>query len=200
MLEHKKYKTKRYTHFDYRINISKVESYVTNPNRIAKHGFLPLIHYTSKFERYMQYTNSELNDRPFQSKERDIMYAGHLDNYIYKYYAEKLNCKYNCYTRNNKIDECSIAYRDNKNGQSNIDFAAEVINKIVNYNEAYIMIGDFTGFFNNIDHKKLKNGLLKVLNVNRLSNDWYNVYKSIIKYGYYRKTFIIEQLIKENKF
>src|SRR5699024_6887777 len=99
-----------------------------------------------------------------------------------------------------KIDECSTAYRDNKNGHSNIEFAAEVINTIVNYKDAYIMVGDFTKFFNKINHKVLKNRLLEVLGVNRLSDDWYNIYRSITKYGYYEKTFLTEQLKKENKF
>ena len=200
MLDSMKYKTKRYTHFDYKVNIDKVKGYVTNPNRIAKHSFLPFIHYTSSFKKNIGRANPELNNRPIETKTRDIMYAGHLDNFIYKYYAEKLNYKYNYFTEESKIDECSTAYRDNKNGHSNIEFAAEVINTIVNYKDAYIMVGDFTKFFNKINHKVLKNRLLEVLGVNRLSDDWYNIYRSITKYGYYEKTFLTEQLKKENKF
>ncbi len=199
MLDSNKYKTKRYTHFDYRVNIDRVKSYVMNPDRIAKHSFLPFIHYISSFEKYLGHTNPDLNNRPIETKNRDIMYAGHLDNFIYKYYAEKLNYKYNCITEKVKIDECSTAYRDNKDGQSNIDFAADVINTIVNYKDAYIMVGDFTKFFDEIDHKALKNRLLEVLKVNRLSNDWYNIYKSITKFGYYEKTLLIEKLQKKKK-
>src|SRR5690625_953893 len=200
MLDSMKYKTKRYTHFDYKVNIDKVKGYVTNPNRIAKHSFLPFIHYTSSFKKNIGRANPELNNRPIETKTRDIMYAGHLDNFIYKYYAEKLNYKYNYFTEESKIDECSTAYRDNKNGHSNIEFAAEVINTIVNYKDAYIMVGDFTKFFNKINHKVLKNRLLEVLGVNRLSDDWYNIYRSITKYGYYEKTFSTEQIKHDNKY
>lgn len=38
------------------------------------------------------------------------------------------------------------------------------------------------------------------LGTDRLSNDWYNVFRSITKFGYYKKTFITEQLKKEGKF
>lgn len=200
MLDSKKYKTKSYTHFDHRIKFERVKIYVTDSSRVAKHSFLPFIYYSSSFERHIGRANSELNYRPIDVKVRDIMYAGHLDNYIYKYYAEMLNCKYNFYTKENNIDRCSTAYRNNKEGQSNIEFAAEVINEIVKYEDAYIMVGDFTKFFDKIDHKVLKKQLLKVLDVNRLENDWFNVYKSITKFGYYEKTFIIDQLKKKEQY
>ncbi|WP_010096048.1 RNA-directed DNA polymerase [Ornithinibacillus scapharcae] len=193
MLDSNVYKKKRYIHFDHRIDIEKVESYVTNGKKIAKHSFLPFIHYVSTFDRYIGQPNTEINGRPIKDKNRDIMYAGHLDNYIYKYYAEELNEKYNSFTRNNCIDDCSIAYRSNKKGKSNINFAAEVINKIVDFDDVYILIGDFTKFFDKINHRILKENLLKVLQVNRLEDDWYNVYKSITKFGYYEKEFLIEK-------
>lgn len=200
LLDSEKYKTKRYTHFDYKVNIDRVKSYVTNPKRIAKHSFLPFIHYTSSFEKNIGCANPEQNNRPIKPKKRDIMYAGHLDNFIYKYYAENLNRKYNSFTKKKKIDECSTAYRDNKNGQSNIEFAAEVINSIVKYKDAYIMVGDFTKFFDKIDHRMLKNRLSEVLEITRLGDDWHNVYRSITKYGYYERKFLIEQLEIENKY
>ncbi|WP_312123807.1 hypothetical protein [Lysinibacillus boronitolerans] len=55
-----------------------------------------------------------------------------------------------------------------------------------------------------INHRLLKRRLLVVLNDIRLSNDWYNIFKSITKYGYYKKDFLIEQFgtdkqLKSNK-
>lgn len=199
MLDSNKYRTKRYLHFDHKVKIEKVESYVTNSRRIAMHSFLPFIHYVSSFNKNIGEKNPNMNNRPIKSKNRDIMYAGHLDNFIYKYYAdEKLNKKYNQYISDDKcmsrnIDECVTAYRSNKRGKSNIDFAAEIINDIVSLKEAYILVGDFTKFFDQIDHKLLKENLMKVLEVEKLSNDWFNVYKSITKFGYYEKSLLIER-------
>lgn len=200
MCESKKYKTKKYIHFDHRINIEntrqfeEIESYVANPKDIALHSFLPFIRYTSSTNKYIGEKNPEMKNRPVKTKNRDIMYAGHLDNFIYKYYADDiLNKKYN-HIISNSIDDCVTAYRNNKNGKSNIDFAAEIINEIVNYSEAFILVGDFTSFFDQIDHKILKENLMKVLEVQYLCKDWFNVYKSITKYGYYRKTLLEEKI------
>ena len=106
------------------------------------------------------------------------MFAGHLDNYIYKYYADNLNNFYNQWIGNKKMDQCSIAYRNNKEHRSNIDFAAEVINGIVDFKESYILVGDF---------KYLIINLLTIFDSERLERDWFNGFRSITKYGYYEK-------------
>ncbi|OUL07536.1 RNA-dependent DNA polymerase [Sedimentibacter sp. SX930] len=193
MLDKLKYPTKKYLHFDNRVRIENAESYVTNPSKIAQHSFLPLIHYTSSFEKNIGEKNPEFDNRPIKPKNRDIMYAGHWDNYIYKYYAEMLNSDYyNELCLKLGIDECITAYRNNKPKKSNIDFAAEIINKIVEYDEAYVVVGDFTNYFDKIDHILLKDALKRVMNKSRLSDDWFNVFHSITKYGYYEKELLIE--------
>jgi hypothetical protein len=199
MLDKEKYRTKKYLHFDHRTRIENAECYITNPAKIAKHSFLPLIHYVSSFERCTGEKDSEFNNRPIKTKSRDILYAGHWDNFIYKYYAEILNDKYyNGFCFKFGIDECVTAYRNNKAKQSNIDFAAEIINQIVEYGEAYILVGDFTNYFGRIDHTMLKDNLKKIFGVSKLSDDWFNVYRSITKYGYYDKSFI-EKIIGTDK-
>src|SRR5699024_1003642 len=186
-----KYKTKKYLHFDNRIGYKSVESYVTNPDKISKHSFFPLIHYTKDYETYNEdYIDERDDKRPINEKTRDIMYASHLDNFIYKHYGEMLNRHYNKWAENHSIDECSIAYRDNKLKKSNIDFAAEVINKISTLNNCFIMVGDFEKFFDRLDHVFLKARLMDVLNVKRLSKDWYKVFKSITKYSYIEKNLL----------
>lgn len=125
------------------------------------------------------------------------MYAGHWDNYIYKYYAEMLNDNYyNKYCDEIKIDECITAYRNNKPQKSNIDFAAEIINQIAEYEEAYILVGDFTNYFDKIDHLLLKERLKNIMNVSWIPKDWHNVYRSITRYGYYEKDFIEQMWVK----
>ncbi|WP_254846706.1 reverse transcriptase domain-containing protein [Oceanobacillus sojae] len=190
MLEYDKYPMKKYIHFDRRVRIEKKESYLTNRNRIALHSFLPFIHYKDSFDRNIGQKNPDMDYRPIKNKNRDIMYAGHLDNYIFKFYAEKLNCEYNSWTSSNQIDECSIAYRDNKDGSSNIEFAAEIINSIVQHEEAYIIVGDFTKYFDYLNHKILKERVKTVLKTSLLEEDWYNVFRSVTKYGYYEKSFL----------
>lgn len=193
-----KYYSKNYFHFDKRIFFDKVKNYVTSPSQIATHSFLPFIQYIYSFEKYVGKTPSDSN-RPTRTKERSIMYAGHLDNFIYKYYADYLNTYYyNYICKEFFIDECIIAYRNNKPRKSNIDFAAEVINQMVIYKEAYIYIGDFSNYFDKINHVILKENLKRVLNVSKLPADWFNIYKSITKYGFYKKDFIEANVGKES--
>lgn len=191
MLSIEKYRPKRYLHFDHRVKIEYAEHYVTNPQKIAQHSFLPLIHYTSSFYRNIGKKNPEMNNRPIKQKEREIMYAGHWDSHVYKYYSEMLNNDYyNYYCQSYHIDDCVIAYRNNKPGKSNIDFAAEVINFIALTNTSYILIGDFSTYFDTLDHSLLKEKLKKVMGTPRLAPDWFNVFQSITKYGYYDKSFV----------
>ncbi|EAE3077922.1 RNA-dependent DNA polymerase, partial [Listeria monocytogenes] len=193
MLDSTKYKTKNYLHFDHRVKIENVESYVTNRSKIGKHSFLPLIRYVLSFEKRIEEKNPEFNNRPIKPKNRVIMYAGHMDNFIYKYYAEMLNKDfYNEFCIEKDIDDCVSAYRNNKVGKSNIDFAAEIINQAVKYKKAYVLVGDFTNYFDKINHELLKKHLAEVLNQPRLSKDWFNVFRSITKYGYYEKSFLNE--------
>ncbi|HCT0554141.1 TPA: RNA-dependent DNA polymerase, partial [Staphylococcus pseudintermedius] len=127
-----KYYPKNYLHFDKPISFDTVEKYVKDPSKIAKHSFLPLIQFIDSFERYE--SKNAPNSRPVKIKNRTIMYSGHLDSYIYRYYADYLNTNYyNHVCKKLFIDQCVIAYRNNKQGKSNIDFAAEVINQIVLY-------------------------------------------------------------------
>lgn len=185
------YSTKQYKHIDNKVKFDKVKNYVFNSNKIAKHSFLPFIHYKIIFEKYSNGLN--YNCRPIKIKTRDIYYSGHLDGYIYKYYSEILNEKYNKFMVSNNLDEVSLAYRDNKFHMSSINFAAELINHISKLTEAVIIIGDFTNFFDKLDHKLLKERLVRILendkqtNTGKLNNDWFNIYRSLTKYGFLDK-------------
>lgn len=186
----KDYPTKGYFHFDYPVHISEVKSYVQNPNQIAEHSFFPLMAYEQEMEKFVTDPLDYEDGRPYKKDSRPIKYAGHLDGYIYKYYANKLNVAYNIWAHDKGIDECSIAYRTNKKGKSNIDFAAEVINYIANHRDAYILVGDFKGYFDSFNHFILKESIYEVLNTDYLPDDWFNVFKSVTKYGFAEKDFV----------
>lgn len=199
MLDEKKYKTKTYIHFDHRVKIGAVQSYVTDKEKISVHSFLPLIHYEISFDKFnqMKFQNEELIF--LDTKIRDIKYAGHLDNHIYKYYSEMIqNEFYNQWCIDNNLDESILAYRNNKPGKSNIHFAAEVISKIVKMEESYVLIGDFTKYFDKINHVRLKNSVQEILNIERLSSDWFNVFQSVTKYGYFEKK-LLDKLFGNTK-
>ncbi|WP_270996006.1 reverse transcriptase/maturase family protein [Listeria seeligeri] len=201
MLDSTKYKTKNYLHFDHRVKIENVESYVTNHLKIGNHSFLPFIYYVSSFEKRIEEKNPDFDNRPVKIKNRVIMYAGHMDNFIYKYYAEILNEDYyNKFCIEKGIDNCVSAYRNNKTGKSNIDFAAEIVNQTVEYGKAYVLVGDFTNYFDKINHELLKKHLAEVLNMPRLQKDWFNIFRSITKYGYYKKECLNKKIGSDESF
>lgn len=178
-----KYPTKRYFHIDpIRCYTGKVKSYVENPKKISQHGFLPFLKYTIGYTKFLGYDKN--GDAKRKPKDRPIMFASHIDSFIYSYYGTIISEKYNEWTRLHNIDECSIAYRNNKKGKSNIQFSAEVIKTIIQYEKCYILVGDFSKFFENIEHRQLKRCLKDVLQVAELPRDYYQVLKSLMKYSY----------------
>lgn len=185
MIDFSKYTVKPYKHIDKKISFSKVKDYVLNPNMISKHSFLPFIHHTLTVEKFIGHSSS--NQSPIKEKSRAIYYAGHLDSYIYRYYSDLLNEAYNHWMIENGLDMLSVAYRTNKAAQSSIDFSANAIAKIVDTESSLIVIGDFESYFDTLDHILLKNRLKRVLNTDYLSKDWYNVFKSLTKFGYVSK-------------
>lgn len=186
-----RYKTKKYPHFDKVISYRKAKSYVTNPKLISVHSFFPLIGFdkiSPKYnEDYVNENESDKNKSHIERKNRPIMYASHIDGYIYKYYGDMLNARYNEFVKYNGYHSCITAYRSNLSGMSNVQFAKEVFDFIRLHECCYIRVSDYEHFFNTLDHQYLKGCLKEVLNVQRLPNDWYNIFKSITKYSYVKK-------------
>ncbi|MBQ9013691.1 MAG: group II intron reverse transcriptase domain-containing protein [Bacilli bacterium] len=166
---------RKYAHFDKRLGLKEVYKYVSNPENITSHSFYPFIYYEKKMYKFNK-------EKGKYDKKRPICYASHIDRCIYQYYAYILNHMYNEKAYDLNIDDCSIAYRDNKR-KSNINFAKEVFDFIKQVQDAYIVVGDFKGFFDNLDHNYLKEQLCKLLNVEKLSDDVYSVFKSMTKFS-----------------
>lgn len=166
---------RNYAHFDKRLGLLEIARFVSNPENVAKHGFYPFIYYEKVIYKY----NKEEGVKP---KVRPICYAAHMDRCIYQYYSKMLNDAYNEQVKKSEIDECAIAYRTNKS-LSNIHFSKEVFDFIKSTSKATIIVGDFKGFFDNLDHKYLKEQLCKLLSVDKLSDDIYVVFKSMTKFS-----------------
>lgn len=166
---------RKYAHFDKRLGLKEVYKYISNPENIEKHNFYPFIYYEKKIYKFNK-------EKGMKEKIRPICYASHIDRCIYQYYAYILNNMYNENANKLNIDKCSIAYRDNKR-KSNIHFAKEVFDFIKQTQNAYIIVGDLKGFFDNLDHDYLKEQLCKLMNVEKLPNDMYAIFKSMTKFS-----------------
>lgn len=176
---------RNYAHFDKRVSLDRVWDYVNNPENVAKHGFYPFIHYTMVFRKY--------SGNGVKKKEREICYSAHVDRCIFQYYSFLLNQRYNERTQSDGIDGASIAYRDNL-GKNNIHFAKAAIDFIKGTERCFVLIGDFTGFFDNLDHLYLKERVGDLLGSDKLPPDYYAVFKNITRYS----TWELKDLLKLN--
>ena len=166
----------QYTHFDRRVSLEKCFGYITSPDKVSHHGFYPFIHYTIKSRKVK-------NGKKSEPKKRQIYYAAHIDGWIYRYYAHLINEVYNRRVKEDGIDSVAVAYRTDLK-KSNIDFAKDAFQHIREARSCYVMIGDFTDFFDNLDHVYLKKQLCDLLAVDSLSDDVYAVYKNVTRFSY----------------
>lgn len=133
----------RYAHFDRRISLEQCWKYISSPESVAIHAFMPFIHYTIT-------TRKVKNGKKQPPKKREIFYAAHKDAWIYRYYSYLLNEQYNARVQQDGIDSVAVAYRNNFKGRNNIDFANDAFRFIQSCRSCCVMIGDFTSFFDNM--------------------------------------------------
>lgn len=187
MKKRKIYKIKGYTHFDTKkFEYWKYINNIKNPKWVERHAFYPFIHYQ---EEKKKFDGKEL----IIKNPRDIRYSAHIDRYIYEYYNNILSKKYNNYAKQMGFNQASIAYRTNLN-KSNIHFSRDVFKYLNSQENAFIIVSDFSSFFDNLEHKYLKERLKELLNVDTLSKDFYKVFKSVTNYSYIEYEDILEEL------
>ncbi len=189
--KHKNIRT--YAHFDKRLSFNSAWHKISNPKYIETHSFYPFFKYTLTFNKYNKCDG-------IKEKTRDVAYASHIDRYVYMFYSYKFNKVYNKKLSMLDMDKNVIAYRDNI-GKNNIHFSKEAFDFMKDNNPCYVMIGDFTGFFDNLEDKYLKKMLCSLLEVNNLKNDYYAVFKNITKYSYWdiKDLFYLHNLSSDNK-
>lgn len=186
-MEEKNRASRHYAHFDEKISLGRAWNYISNPENVKKHGFYPFIHYEKKFNKY-----KKENDAGFiKEKTRDLCYSAHIDRYIYSYYSYLLNQEYNKYLQLHDMNMSVVAYRDNLK-KNNIHFAKIAFDYIRESQECYVIIGDFSHFFDSLDHKYLKEQICTVLGSERLPDDYYAVFKNITQYSIWELTDLLK--------
>ncbi len=178
---------KPYAHFDPRTDISSCSNYICNPDNIATHGFYPFIHYEKDMTKY-----TKMGVKP---KSRDICYASHIDSCIFQYYSFLLNELYIKRLKDDDLYNVPIAYRSDLH-KSNISFSKRAFDFIKAAKTCYVMIGDYTHFFDNLDHKYLKKQWCALLGVKQLPKDHYAVFKNITRFCKWE----LEDLLELNGF
>ena len=177
-------------YFDFLNQSDKLKVLVEDPTlkSVSEHSFLPFIKILTKTPRYRYQDN--ISAYKLETKIRPISFASHFDTYLYAYYSFALTEKYQDYIKTKGFDEAVLAYRTDLNGKCNIQFAKEAFDEVkslVNSKDKCAAIAlDITGYFDNIDHSKLKEKWSKVIDENELPIDQYKVFRSLTKYSYVR--------------
>lgn len=205
-------KSKGYLHLTPQIDVLRREkellSKIQNEKFIAKYGFYPLI-YSSIDDR--KYKKSIVSENPLKIerkhsfkntegkfvkniKSRPLHYATHMDALIFGYYAELLQDKYEELLKPQQdLSECIIAYRKIPIGDGSgknkgtIHFANEVfeeVKKRATNEECTVLTFDIKSFFPSLNHTFLKEAWCKLLGVERLPEDHYNVFNASTKFSY----------------
>ena len=177
-------------HFDSPLKLSSAEKIVTNPSQVARHSFYPFIDFIAKSVKVKwDASTKKLEKIP---KSRPIAYASHMDSHIYSYYAHKLTRKYEKAVIDGGLETSVIAFR--ALGKSNIEFAADAFNEISARPESHVICLDIKGFFDNLDHPKLKMAWASLLGKVTLPSDHFAVFKSITHHSKINRSHLYDLL------
>ncbi|ANU51420.1 reverse transcriptase/maturase family protein [Limosilactobacillus reuteri] len=172
--------TTTYKHFDKPLsnNIKRkiIKEILRDNNYVARYRHLPFIEFPIAFQKYSR-------KRKRYEKKRIISLPSHHDAFLYKVYSKLLSECYEIYLRQKGLSEVPLAYRK---GHSNITGAKEAIDKM-STQDSWVIKGDFSHFFDNLNHDVLLKNVKKVIrNINggEFSNDWLRLLRNLMNYRY----------------
>lgn len=184
---------RKYPHFDGDLKVEEAESLVNDPEAVSRHAFFPFIEAAQHWTRF--------SDKGVlgKAKDRPIRYPARADACIYSRYRALLVERYEARLSVLSVGDSVLAYRRIPKSQgsghkSNIDFANDVFYEITAMGSCFAYALDIKGFFENIDHDRLKTVWCELLEENRLPSDHHQVFKSITKYAWVDKTALYTKL------
>ncbi|MFD1950169.1 reverse transcriptase domain-containing protein [Sphingomonas arantia] len=168
------FRQRGYLHLDMPVKVAYAAS--LNAASVAAHTWSPLIHYVKSEKRY------KVDEHKTVAKQRSIMFASHRDACVLSKYSADLVKRLDQWYIANDLNETVIAYRSL--GQSNYHFAKRVEDFVRQQSALTVMCFDVTGFFDNLDHRRLKSRLKWIIGDEELSSDWFAVLRAVTRYRY----------------
>ena len=175
---------KRYPHLDCPLPLSELIRVASSPEEVAKHNFWPFLHYEKSWIRFREPGKSRAELR----KSRLIRYAARKDSAIYSRYRALLSDRYEALLATKGLSDSVLAYRrilkpGPGRGKTNVDFAFDAFQKIQSIGACCAVALDIKGYFDNMDHNLLKSQWSRVMGVERLPVDHFQVFRSVTKYA-----------------
>lgn len=170
------WQTTAYRHFGPTCDVTTTRSVVESPDAVARHSFWPFVRYEKRTRRF-DYRTGEAT-----VKARAVQYAAHLDANIFSYYTEQLATLYNARLDSLGLSDHVTAYRPL--GRSNVHFAAEAFAWIRDHAPCIAHCYDVQGFFDHLDHQRIKAAWCALLGVDRLPPDHFAVFSALTRSAY----------------
>ena len=168
---------RRYLHFDRRlIGTTLSFNFRSDPPPTR---FLPLLGFTDK--RIRVYTDA-VGTLCQKVKERSIRFAGHVDAAYFQAYAQNLSTQYEKAISFDGIAESVLAYR--RGGLTNIHYAKSLFDEIDFRCNCTVICLDISGFFDEINHARLKEEIKRLLSVPRLDGHDWCVFRNATRYAW----------------
>ena len=175
------YVRKPYLHFDLPLSKVNAVKYVSDPKRVARHPFYPLLSYSLITPRIKKYPAGSPKSFVKEPKERPIAYPAHKDGYIFAYYRFLLETPYENWLTDNRLEWSVTAFR--RGVGNNITLSKTAFDFIKETPDCEIIATDVESFFDNIKHEHLKAVWARFIDCKRLPDDHYAVYRAITQYG-----------------
>lgn len=199
------FRVRGYLHFDARHSESsrlQIQTYVSSPLEIARHSFHPFLIYQKEKPKF--FYNDVTKKREFKMGYRPICYASHLDAHIYSFYSYNLSDLYERKISSLGLGDSVIGFRriaDINSGKSknNIHFANEAFNEIQKRQSCKVFAFDIKSFFDSLDASVLKDRWCSLLNVSKLPNDHYKIFRSLTKYSVVKRDSVLVHFLISRK-
>ena len=175
------YAKKPYIHFDLPLSPEDAKAYVSDPNKVARHPFYPLLSYQLITPRIRKSPPGSASPFTTEPKYRPIAYPSHKDGYIFSYYKSILEHPYEDWVNKQGLRDVITAFRSN--GENNVTLAKKSFEFIKDNPVCQIVVTDVESFFDNLDHNLLKEIWARFLGKSKLPDDHYSVYKAITRYS-----------------
>ena len=163
------------------------KSFVSNPENVARHAFYPFVEFDILSRRYRTVKEPDSSGKKIKRrksiapKKRPIKLSSHKDGYVFSYYARKLSDLYEELVWEQEFAESVIAYRPNMG--TNYSNAVEAFQFLKGTDGAKVITLDITSFFENLDHRQLKQKWQEVLLQDNLPKDHYKIFRALTKYS-----------------
>ncbi|MFK4512447.1 hypothetical protein LPJ38_00505 [Bradyrhizobium daqingense] len=183
---------KRYPHFDAQLSIAAATKLATDPKAVASHTFYPFLLYSDRWTRFAPL------GKQGDVKLRPIRYSARGDAYIFSYYRHVLSRAYEAALASNALSDSILAYRrimdEDGKGKCNIHFARDAFDTISKLGNCCVVALDISGFFESLDHDRLKAAWCELLGVKKLPEDHFRVFRAITRYTVVEKQAVYERL------